>query len=71
VTHFEKSLELFERLGNQHGLARVYDNLSQVYIDQDKGEEAMAYMKKAVAILREISADKSEILPEMWQSGAW
>lgn len=71
VVHFEESLELFERLGNQHGLARVYDNLGQLYMEQDRMDEAVECTKKAFVILTEISKDKSEISPEMWQSGAW
>ena len=68
---FQKSLELFNQLGNLHGLARAYDNLSQLHMDREDKETAMEFMKKAVAILAEISVDQSEILPEMWQSGAW
>ncbi|MCK5407407.1 MAG: tetratricopeptide repeat protein [Candidatus Krumholzibacteria bacterium] len=68
---FQKSLELFNQLGNLHGLARTYDNLSQLHMDREDKETAMEFMKKAVAILAEISVDQSEILPEMWQSGAW
>jgi tetratricopeptide (TPR) repeat protein len=70
-SHFEESLELFERLGNLHGMARVYDNLSQLYMDREQEDKAMDYVKKAVAILSDISVDKSEITPEIWQSGAW
>jgi class 3 adenylate cyclase/tetratricopeptide (TPR) repeat protein len=71
LEQFQKSLELFNQLGNLHGLARTYDNLSQLYMDREDKETAMELMKKAVAILAEISVDQSEILPEMWQSGAW
>jgi class 3 adenylate cyclase/tetratricopeptide (TPR) repeat protein len=71
LEHFQKSLELFNQLGNLHGLARTYDNLSQLHMDREDKETAMEFMKKAVAILAEISVDQSEVLPEMWQSGAW
>jgi len=71
VEHFEKSLELFERLGNRHGLARAYDNLGQVYMEQDQVEKATDYVQKAFTILTEMSKDRSEISPELWQSGAW
>jgi len=69
--HLETSLELFEQLGNRHGLARAYDNLSHVHMDGGDEERAMELVKKSVAILAEISVDKDEILPEMWQSGEW
>jgi hypothetical protein len=52
-------------------LARAYDSLSQVYMDQGEKEKAMDYLTKAVAILAEIGIEKSQIVPEMWQSGAW
>jgi tetratricopeptide (TPR) repeat protein len=71
AAYFERGLEIFERIGNRHGLARSYDNLGQVYMDKEEREKAMDYLKKAVAILAEISVDKDEIEPEMWQSGAW
>jgi class 3 adenylate cyclase/predicted ATPase len=71
VANYEKSLAQFEKLGNQHGVARAYDNLGQVLIDQNRVEEAMEYVRKAVTILGEISIGESGIAPEMWQSGAW
>jgi class 3 adenylate cyclase/tetratricopeptide (TPR) repeat protein len=71
ASQFEKAIVIFEKLGNRHGLARSYDNLSQASLDQERKDEAVDYMKKAVAILAEISSDATEIVPEMWQSGAW
>ncbi|MFQ5859147.1 MAG: tetratricopeptide repeat protein, partial [Anaerolineae bacterium] len=71
VEHYQQSLELFEKLGNRHGVARAYDNLSQVYMDQGEQEQAMEYLTRAVTILADIGVEESEILPEMWRSGAW
>lgn len=71
VHSFEKSLELFEKIGNRHGLACAYDNLGQVRMDREEMDLAMECLKKAVGIMAEISVDKSEIIPEMWQAGAW
>lgn len=64
-----RAIELFEKIGNRHGLACAYDNLAQVHMDLEQTGVAHEYMKKAVAIMAEISMDKSEMLPEMWQSG--
>jgi tetratricopeptide (TPR) repeat protein len=69
--HFDKSLELFKKLGNKHGAARIYDNLSQVYSEIGEKDRAIDYMKKAVSILADISAEETGPSPEMWQSGAW
>jgi len=71
VRSFEKSLELFEKIGNRHGLACAYDNLGQVRMDREEMDLAMECLKKAVGIMAEISVDKAEMLPEMWQAGAW
>lgn len=67
--HYETSLANSEKVGNRHGLAFTYDNLGQVYQKQGRTREAMECLKKAVAILFEIG--ESQIVPEMWQSGAW
>ena len=69
--NFDKSLALFEKLGNKHGTARIYDNLSQVYSETGQKDKAIDYMKKAVTILADISAEDTGPSPEMWQSGAW
>jgi class 3 adenylate cyclase/tetratricopeptide (TPR) repeat protein len=67
--HYETSLACSERVGNRHGLAFTYDNLGQVYQKQGRTQEAMECLKKAVTILFEMG--ESQIVPEMWQSGAW
>jgi tetratricopeptide (TPR) repeat protein len=69
--HFEESLVLFDKLGNRHGTARIYDNLSQVFSETGQKDKAIEYIKKAVAILADISTDETGPSPEMWQSGAW
>jgi tetratricopeptide (TPR) repeat protein len=71
IEHYQQSLQLFEKIGNRHGLAHACDSLSQVYMSQGEKEKAMDYLMKAVAILAEIGMEKSKIVPEMWQSGAW
>ena len=61
-----------KKIGNFHGLARTYDNLSELYNSQGKEDLAMDYNLKAVTILGKIARDGSEMNSEIWlQSGVW
>ena len=71
IEHFERSLALFEEIGNRHGQARALDNLGETLDESGDRERAMTYIGRAVAILSELSTKKTEIEPEMWQSGVW
>jgi len=52
-------------------MARVYDNMSEVYYELGESERAQEYMEKAVTILAEIGSDSAGPIAEMWQSGTW
>lgn len=67
---FEQAVARFERVGDRHGLACAYDNIAQAYMDLERLDEAHEYMKQAVAIMAELSTERSEMRPEMWQAGA-
>jgi len=65
IQHFQESLRLFEKIGNQHGPARVHDNLSQVYMNRGEKENAKECHMEAVALLAEIRVDGAHIIPDL------
>ncbi len=67
--HFRASILLCEKTGDRHGLAFALDNLGQVYQKTGESERAMECLKRAVTLLYELG--ESQIVPEMWQTGAW
>jgi len=71
IAHFEQSVALFEGLANRHGQARALDNLGGVHERCGDRDRAMDCVRRAVVILADISMQKSDIVPEMWQSGTW
>ena len=65
-------MEYCEKTGNLHGLAKTFDNLSQIYMAQGKNMEAMEYSLKAISILGKIASEESQMNPNVWlQSGVW
>ena len=72
IKNYTKSLEYCEKTGNLHGLAKTFDNLSQIYLDQGKNDKAMNYSLKAISILGKIAGEESKMNPNVWlQSGVW
>ena len=72
IEYYHRSIEYCKKIGNLHGLARIYDNLSELYNSQGKEDLAMDYNLKAVTILGKIARDGSEMNSEIWlQSGVW
>jgi predicted ATPase/class 3 adenylate cyclase len=72
IKYYNRSIELCKKIGNLHGLARTYDNLSQLYNSQGKEELAIDYNLKAITIFAKIAKEGLEMNSEVLrQSGVW
>lgn len=52
VEHFERSLEINERLGNQNGIAGINSNLAFIYADLGEYKKAFDYFEKTLVVRR-------------------
>ncbi len=54
LAHYEETLQIRERLGDQQGLAYSYNNTGNIHHDQGQYAEALAYHQKALQIKERI-----------------
>jgi DNA-binding SARP family transcriptional activator len=65
------ALEVCVAIGDRHREAALRDLLAQVLHDLDRGEEAMAELKRAVAIFADIGAEGGSVQTEVWRLTEW
>ena len=66
----EQALDACRRQGDRHREAALCNNLADVLHAADRADEAMAHLKKAVAIFAEID-DPARREPEIWKLTTW
>ncbi len=54
LDYFQKSLKIFESLGNKKGIASSYNSIGLVHLQQSNNKEALIYLKKSFAIYEEM-----------------
>ncbi len=57
--------------GDRHREAALENNLADLHHAAGRDEEAMAHLKRAVAIFAEVGADDATRLPEIWKLVSW
>jgi hypothetical protein len=58
-------------VGDRHREAALHNNLADLLYVAGRSEEAMAHLKRAVAIFAEIGVDAGEMQPEIWKLVEW
>ena len=71
IERFRTSVALFERVGNEHGLANALDNLAGSLYQANEQDEAMACLERAIGILAGIGLTGHDVFGAMWKSGTW
>ena len=66
-----RAVTLFERVGNEHGLACALDNLGTSLHRAGDEEGALRCLERAVAILARIGLGRDEVFATMWHAGTW
>ena len=66
-----RSVTLFERVGNEHGLACALDNLGTCLHRAGDEDGALRCLERAVAILARIGLGRDEVFATMWRAGTW
>ena len=57
--------------GDRHREAALENNLADLHHAAGHDDEAMAHLKRAVAIFSEVGADEATRLPEIWKLVSW
>ena len=65
------AIEACRRIGDRHLEAAVENHLADILHDVGREEEAMAHLKRAVALFAEIGEGAPEIDPGIWSLAAW
>jgi tetratricopeptide (TPR) repeat protein len=66
-----RARELCAAYGDRHREAALENNLADLYHAAGRDDEAMAHLKRAVAIFAEVGADEATRLPEIWKLVSW
>ncbi len=66
-----RARELCAAYGDRHREAALENNLADLHHALGSDEEAMAHLKRAVAIFAEVGADEGTRLPEIWKLVSW
>ena len=66
-----EALALCERQGDRHRQAALENNLADLLRADDRQDEAMEHLKRAVAIFAEIGGQPGELQPEIWKLIEW
>ena len=66
-----RSRELCAAYGDRHREAALENNLADLHHAAGREEDAMAHLKRAVAIFAEVGADEATRLPEIWKLVSW
>ena len=67
----EAALQLCATLGDRHREAALRNNIADILHRAGRGEEAMEWLKQAVAIFAEIGVDEGGWQPEVWKLVEW
>ncbi len=67
----EQALIACRRIGDRHLEAAVENNLADQLHGDGRPEEAMAHLKRAVAIFADIGGTPGELEPEIWKLVTW
>ena len=67
----EAALQLCATLGDRHREAALRNNIADILHRAGRGEEAMEWLKQAVAIFAEIGVDEGGWRPEVWKLVEW
>jgi DNA-binding SARP family transcriptional activator len=60
-----------ERQGDRHRQAALENTLADLLHAQDRGDESMEHLKRAVALFAEIGGRPGELEPEVWKLAEW
>ena len=71
IALLEDALVACRRTGEPHLEAAVENNLADQLHAADRTEEAMAHLKRAVALFAEVGGRPGELEPEIWKLVAW
>jgi DNA-binding SARP family transcriptional activator len=66
-----RARELCAAYGDRHREAALENNLADLHHAAGGDDEAMAHLKRAVAIFAEVGADEATRLPEIWKLVSW
>lgn len=61
IEHYERSLELNQKLNNENGLAMIHNNLGMLYADVRKYEESIVFFQKTLAARRSFDSKEGII----------
>ena len=67
----EDALSLCAGYGDRHREAALENNLADLYHAAGMEDDAMAHLKRAVALFSEVGADEATRLPEIWKLVSW
>ena len=67
----EDALERCRRQGDRHRQAALENNLADLLQAAGRPDEAMAHLKRAVALFAEIGGRPGELEPEIWKLVEW
>ncbi len=67
----ETALRLCQAYGDRHREAALENNLADLHHAAGREDEAMAHLKRAIAIFTEVGADEATRLPEIWKLVSW
>jgi len=67
----EDALALCAGYGDRHREAALENNLADLHHAAGHEDDAMAHLKRAVAIFSEVGADEGTRLPEIWKLVSW
>jgi tetratricopeptide (TPR) repeat protein len=59
------------RMGDRHVEAALENTLADLLHEAGREDEAMAHLKRAVAIFAEVGGRPGELEPEIWKLVAW
>ena len=66
-----RARELCAAYGDRHREAALENNLADLHHAAGRDDNAMAHLKRAVAIFAEVGADEATRLPEIWKLVSW
>jgi tetratricopeptide (TPR) repeat protein len=71
IALLEEALAACRRTGETHLEAAVENNLADQLHAAGRPDEAMAHLKRAVALFAEVGGRPGELEPEIWKLVAW
>jgi len=71
LRHFDRALELLQRLGDRHRLAAVHANLGDAFHGAGQDDRARVHQIEASRLFAEVSGAPEEGRAELWRLDAW